>query len=406
MQGKIRKDRQNKLWNSFLPLGIGVTLAILGGMSYLSDRENEAYQYKINLQLAKSIHQQIENVENLTFQFIANFELNKTLNQYIESKELYQIAPFNTVFSAFLESQTRSHPLLWDAAFFALNEPKRKDLTMSDNLTQTILTELRSTSSFQKILELDGRFFLDTETVFPIQGKKSLLCGRLIKKVDGERTLGVLLLLLRTERLSEMINSDLYVDGEPVEGTLGNYFSTLVSSAGMILASPLKDQIGRMINEVFHTSWIRLPESVHKRALEGEWKGLKVYLRTVPIGEGIPIFLIEVSTLPTLGYRNILVFFFGILLMGIGVIQAKSLKEKSFSPIDAEASKQFEKLPAREREILLLLAQGYSNKEIAYQLHLREQTVKNYLHSLYTKIGIHDRVSAALFVKKARRDIP
>jgi len=99
-------------------------------------------------------------------------------------------------------------------------------------------------------------------------------------------------------------------------------------------------------------------------------------------------------------------FFLGILLIGISAVQARNLRERSLAPLDEEASKQFEKLPAREREILLLLAQGYSNKEIAYQLRLREQTVKNYLHSLYTKLGIHDRVSAALFVKKVKRDTP
>jgi len=386
-----------------LPVLVGLFLSVYGGFSYLAERENEAYQQKMNLQLAKSIRQQIENIENLTFQFIANFELNKTLDHYIDSLELYQIAPFNSVFSAFLESQTRSHPLLRDAAFFDLNEPKRKALTMSDNLTQSILLELRSSPSFQSIRDRDGRFFLDSETVFPLNGKKSLLAGRLIKKIDGVREIGILLLLLRIERLSEMLNSDLYVDGEPMESSVGNYFSILVSSSGTILASPLKGHVGRKIQEVFQTPWQSPPDTQNDKVFEGEWKDQKIYLRSCSL-EGMPIFLLEVSTLPPLGHRNLSMLFAGILLIGIGSFQLKNLKEKDLFSFDEEASKQFEKLPPREREILLLLAQGYSNKEIAYQLRLREQTVKNYLHSLYSKLGIHDRVSAALFVNKLKRN--
>ena len=403
MQGTIRKDLRSKLGKLVLPVVVGLFLSVYGGFSYLAEKENEAYQHKMNLQLAKSIRQQTENIENLTFQFIANFELNKTLDQYIESPELYQIAPFNNVFSAFLESQTRSHPLLRDAAFFDLNEPKRKALTMSDNLTQSILLELRSSPSFQSIREHDGRFFLDSETVFPMNGKKSLLAGRLIKKIDGEREIGILLLLLRTERLSETLNSDLYVDGEPMESSVGTYFSILVSSSATILASPLKGHVGRSIQEVFQTPWQQPPDNQNNKVFEGEWKDQKIYLRSCSL-ERMPIFLLEVSTLPPLGYRNLSLLVAGILLIGIGSFQLKNLKDKDLFSFDEEASKQFEKLPPREREILLLLAQGYSNKEIAFRPRLREQTVKNYLHSLYSKLGIHDRVSAALFVNKVKQD--
>lgn len=402
MKGKIRDVLHSKLRKLILPIVVGLFLAVYGEFSYLTERENESFQYKMHRQLAKSIRQEIENIENLTFQFIANFELNKILYQYIESPELYQIAPFNNIFSAFLESQTRAHPLLRDAALFDLNEPKRKALTMSDNLTQSILLELRSSSTFKSIRNQDGRFFLDSETVFSINGEKYLLSGRLIKKIDGEREIGILICLLRTDRLSEILNSDLYVDVEPMESSVGNYFNMLISSSGRILASPLKGHVGRNIQEVFHTPW-QQPDGQNSKVFEGVWRDQKIYLRSGSL-EGIPIFLLEVSTLPPIGYRNLLMLFAGIILIGVGLFQIRNLKEQNFFSYDEEASKQFEKLPPREKEILLLLAQGYSNKEIAYQLHLQEQTVKNYLHSLYSKLGIHDRVSAALFVNKLKRD--
>ncbi|MEI8095513.1 MAG: response regulator transcription factor [Spirochaetales bacterium] len=48
-------------------------------------------------------------------------------------------------------------------------------------------------------------------------------------------------------------------------------------------------------------------------------------------------------------------------------------------------------LNRREREILLLVAQGLENHEIAERLFIAEQTVKNNLSTLYTKFDIKDR---------------
>ncbi len=55
-----------------------------------------------------------------------------------------------------------------------------------------------------------------------------------------------------------------------------------------------------------------------------------------------------------------------------------------------------EPLAAREVEILRLVAQGLSNREIAQRLFLAEGTVKNYVTTLLQKIGVRDRTQAAL----------
>lgn len=57
-------------------------------------------------------------------------------------------------------------------------------------------------------------------------------------------------------------------------------------------------------------------------------------------------------------------------------------------------------LSPRERELLSLLAQGYSNAEIASRLFLSEGTVRNYLSSVFAKLGVSDRTQAAVLALK------
>ena len=55
-----------------------------------------------------------------------------------------------------------------------------------------------------------------------------------------------------------------------------------------------------------------------------------------------------------------------------------------------------EPLSEREQEILRLLAQGLSNREIADRLSLAQGTVKNYVTTILQKLGARDRTQAAL----------
>jgi DNA-binding NarL/FixJ family response regulator len=49
-------------------------------------------------------------------------------------------------------------------------------------------------------------------------------------------------------------------------------------------------------------------------------------------------------------------------------------------------------LGRREREILLLIGKGFDNASIGAQLFLSEQTVKNYVYTIYNKLGEHNRI--------------
>lgn len=52
-------------------------------------------------------------------------------------------------------------------------------------------------------------------------------------------------------------------------------------------------------------------------------------------------------------------------------------------------------LTRRERQLVDLVAQGLTNKEIASRLHLAEQTVKNHIHNILHKTGAADRLAAS-----------
>ena len=55
-----------------------------------------------------------------------------------------------------------------------------------------------------------------------------------------------------------------------------------------------------------------------------------------------------------------------------------------------------ERLSGREIEILRLVARGYNNREIADALTIAEGTVKNYISSVLSKMGVRDRTRAVL----------
>jgi DNA-binding NarL/FixJ family response regulator len=67
----------------------------------------------------------------------------------------------------------------------------------------------------------------------------------------------------------------------------------------------------------------------------------------------------------------------------------------------AAAKEQVEVLSPREREVLALVGSGLSNAEIAGRLYLVEGTVKAYVSAVLTRLGVKNRVQAAIVAYEA-----
>ncbi|WP_020007290.1 response regulator [Salinicoccus albus] len=71
----------------------------------------------------------------------------------------------------------------------------------------------------------------------------------------------------------------------------------------------------------------------------------------------------------------------------------KSMSTKSHS-------RAMSKLSKREQDVLELVAEGLSNKEISEKLYLSEGTVRNYISQMLTKLDLRDRTQLAVYFYK------
>ncbi len=70
----------------------------------------------------------------------------------------------------------------------------------------------------------------------------------------------------------------------------------------------------------------------------------------------------------------------------------------------SQEADELSQLTGQERKILLLVAEGMTNKEIAAEIFLSDKTVKNYVSSILAKLNLERRAQAAAFVAKHRVD--
>jgi DNA-binding NarL/FixJ family response regulator len=97
------------------------------------------------------------------------------------------------------------------------------------------------------------------------------------------------------------------------------------------------------------------------------------------------------------------------------VVQGQSLISPSmaskllneFNSLSRQAADRREQLPApvltaRELEVLKLVARGMSNRDVADQLYISENTVKNHVRNILEKLHLHSRMEAVMYAVRKR----
>jgi two-component system, NarL family, response regulator DevR len=82
-------------------------------------------------------------------------------------------------------------------------------------------------------------------------------------------------------------------------------------------------------------------------------------------------------------------------------LMAKVLERVRSGPPEHE---ELAGLTEQERKILALIAEGMTNRQIGERLYLAEKTVKNYVSSILSKLGLERRTQAAVFASRLLRD--
>jgi DNA-binding NarL/FixJ family response regulator len=82
-------------------------------------------------------------------------------------------------------------------------------------------------------------------------------------------------------------------------------------------------------------------------------------------------------------------------------VASRVLKEfRELAVYGQEAAPIFAPLSPREVEILDNIAQGMTNKQVAYALSISEQTVKNHMSSILRKLAVNDRTQAVVYAMR------
>jgi DNA-binding NarL/FixJ family response regulator len=87
-------------------------------------------------------------------------------------------------------------------------------------------------------------------------------------------------------------------------------------------------------------------------------------------------------------------------------ITRRMLEEFARRPEPGSAPPALAELTGREREVLLLIARGKSNGDIASELYLSEATVKTHVNRILGKLGLRDRVQAVVMAYESGLVVP
>ncbi|OWY59800.1 hypothetical protein B7486_72625 [cyanobacterium TDX16] len=74
--------------------------------------------------------------------------------------------------------------------------------------------------------------------------------------------------------------------------------------------------------------------------------------------------------------------------------------------VDAEAAEKVATLSPREHEVVALLAEGLTNRQLAERLFISERTANRHVSNIFTKLGVSSRAAAASLATRAGMERP
>lgn len=95
----------------------------------------------------------------------------------------------------------------------------------------------------------------------------------------------------------------------------------------------------------------------------------------------------------------------GFTQLGPGLFEKAMLPLVPMSPLPVLLPPELTELTPREREVLCLMIEGATNREIAEALYISERTVKNHVTSILSRINQRDRIHAARFASPFLKQI-
>jgi DNA-binding CsgD family transcriptional regulator len=380
-------------------------------------------------------------VESASYQVIANPVLNAALDAYGRAAEHYDVSQWHEIFTAYLDGASRN--LLDDALFFDVDDPDRKRLGLGEAIDNTEARAIREAAigpalaASGQLVWLGIRFEEDASAMRGAASVPYLCAVRLVKRLSDGVPIGILVLLPASRRLAAAFGQalGLATDVEPLVTKDGVAF--LVGAKGSILAGTIPVGIGLGLESTYPGGGRILAQEalgIGKGSAELRIEGHRrsVAFAKVPGAEWTLIVsfadaagtdhtalrwaaLLAFALVMALVLRRALtegtaasaasVFAVadGVTRPFLDSVPRPAGTEQLASAEDSGAAPAwFRELAPRERSIVLLLAAGKSNKEIAAELGIAEQTVKNRLGLVYERLGVRDRVSAALIVSRAR----
>ena len=375
----------------------------------------------------------LKDYEDATFQFVANQDLNRLLLDCVSSADPYEIAPYNQAFSNFLEGYTFSRRGVYDAVFLDESNRNRKALTMRESLPASYIKALRNSDAYQDILRADGKAVWAFEENCAHTGMDCVIVGRRIKDLFGGKPLGVVAVMICADELVRVVNDYLYDHFYFSVGTVKTNYTVVADSKGNIISGPSLVE-GLSLRQLYSNSIARRAEGSFTDAIRGEdvlvvfrpvsgadWRVFVPVSLAGLYGEepggaraGVSIPMAGGLVAGALAATAVFLFAWPMheSLSSVRIARAHpdylrssqvsgaSLADDGPQPSTADPE-WLGQLTDKEIQVLILMSQGYSNREIAQKTYIAEQTVKNYVSSVYSKLCVRDRVQASLLAVEA-----